>query len=282
MRTHLLIMNGPEMRDAIIEMAIRVSEPVFDSIKIIQNGFVEGHHNPIIEKYVDWSFPNFIGYIAAYEILLLGIEEGDHFLILDSDEVPSPELLAFIKARNFDPNYNTWGMQFMHHQHYNDGIQDYITDSRETFCPARFFRYERGLQAKTWLGAHQAYQHKENKYVGTNLHINHIKHDFSILLSAFAHGVNSPESVGISKGLELETILEVKNRYNISPSFIYKKFEDKELFRSIKRDLSAIDKSSETSYIQIQQAVDFVLNTHKSLLELNRFMKCPQECCKYV
>lgn len=270
MRTHLLIMNGPERRDRILEKTIQVSEPIFDVINIVQNGYVEGHVNPIIDKYITHRFKKFIGYVAAYEILIEDMDDGDYFLILDSDEIPSTELLDFIKKREFGI-YDTFHIQFMHHQFHNDGTLAYIVDSGTSFAPHRFFMYRPTLQAKTHDGAHQMYHHANPIATMTNLHINHIKHDFALLLSHFAHGVNSPESVEIRSGMEYDLLTKTRDEYKITPDVVYKKFNDKIFFRVLLSVLMPLSESSNKSCGDIIEAINFVLSTRRQLEDLYSF-----------
>jgi len=283
MKTYLLILNGPEKRDFTVERAINVSIPAFDEIRVLQNGYLENHSNPLIEKYTTHSFSDSIDMVKAHELLVEDLQDGDYFLALDSDECPDPELLNFIKRKEFDPRYTHYGIQYKHHQIDNNGLFTYVVDSKEAFRAVRFHRYEDSMVVKTYFGSHTTYSHDDSsKYLPSNLHINHFKHDFAMLLSTIAHVITYPESNGITGGLEHDTIVKIRSKYDAKLSFIYKNFTNKSLFKEIRELLQPVSNSEVKVVIDIFRAIDFILANDKDLLELNRYQSCELECCTYA
>lgn len=279
MKTHLLIMNGPERRDFIIEKTLDRAEPVFSSISIYQNGWVKDQ-NPRIAKYIvndDWGF---ISFADAYMAMLELVPIGDCFLVLDSDEIPDNKLMDFIKIGEYDDSYNMWGIQYMHHSIGLDYIVHTVLDSRESFCIPRLQRNDGTISVETYFGTHQAFVHTTNRVLHTDMHIIHIKHDFAVKLSSFAHAMALPESYGIT-GYAAEIVKYIKQKFGLNPPFIYNNFNNKSLLREVRKELRLFDYTTLSGAIDSINALEFALSTDKQLIDLYRYEECKRGCCDY-
>jgi hypothetical protein len=275
--THLLIMNGPEGRDFMVEKAIKVSTPYVDSIAILQNGYIEGHSNPNIDRYVRHK-TKFIGFEDAYNMLLSWIPKNEHFLILDSDEVPAGDLLRFCYSGEYG-DFNIFGLQTYHHSVTNDGKIYSIINSGEGYCPTRFFKHVDTMRAKTFFGTHQSFVCDEVRHCPTSNHFNHVKHDFACWLSSFAHGIALPRAYSVTEDM-VPAIEEIRDRFEITPAFIYQNFNNKNLIREVQEAFSDIKDSQLRAVTDSLKAMEFALSTDKELQELYKYERCIESCCE--
>ena len=273
MKSHLLLLNGPEKRDFIVEKCLKVCVPHFDAVAIVQSGKIPNHTNPIIERFTIHSTDDFIPFIEAYNILASTVAIGDRFLVLDSDEIPTKKLIEFVTSGDW-AEANMLAVSYFHHHTSNDGDVYHITDSKDEFAPYRGFIKEDGLYAKTYEGGHQMFFNKEQRPIRAIGHINHMKHDFALLTSFLAYTLSIPKSQPISID-DIAMIEEIRNKFGITPSFVYKNFSNKMLMKELSLKLSGLHNK------QVGEAFDFIITTNRDLAELYRYNECLGKCCKY-
>jgi hypothetical protein len=201
---HLLITNGPQHRDFILDRTIEICENYFDSIRIFQNG-----GNPNSEKVDECVISrtkDFTDFITCQDILKDGIPEGDWIFALDSDERPTQEILSSLDELQ-KSDYNTISFPFKHHSITNEGKMFSVCGNVNGFRSARMFKVIPGLHSTVAWSAHFGYAQATSNLLQDNLlqhdgFINHFKHHFATLLSTLSFGLSLPDSIGVTPEME--------------------------------------------------------------------------------
>lgn len=299
---HLLITNGPQHRDFILERTIQICKPYFTSIRILQNGGYSG--NQLIRQHTIYQTQEFIDFISCQNILKDGIPEGDWIFALDSDERPQQGLLDSLKNcrksffENREEEYNTVAFSFRHHSISNEGEVIAVSGEMYEFMPARLFRVEPGLTSTVGNSTHFGYLQKETKLHRSQNFINHYKHYFSILLSSLSFGLSFPDSIGIQPDMwEYEVISEIRNDFEkngqfssayecpfeirLTPATIYQQYNIKWFWKAIYPTVLKLKESKNGGCQDIIMAVQFLINNDQSLFMLNHHNICGRPCCEY-
>ena len=292
---HLLIMNGPEQRNFILERTIQICKPYFDSIRILQNG--GSSNSGIVNEYtIRWS-NEFVGYTEGLDILKEGIPNGDWIFLLDSDERPQQSLLNFIRDVNsgqFLTHANTISFPFRHHSITDEGKIYGICGHETGFVCNRMFKIEDGLKSGVHASAHFGFIQDNPLVFQTTHFINHFKHDFAYKFSSLSYGLAYPDSISITPEMwEYEVLTSVRqllaksvdeiniSKCEITPSTPYL-YYFLSSWSEIDKVATVLNKSESGACRDIAQIVEFLSKNKKSLDELYRHQKCSQSCCEYV
>ncbi len=292
---HLLITNGPQHRDFILERTLQLCEPYFDSIRIIQNG---GFSNSLlIKKYTILKSEEFLKFEDCLDILKDGIPEGDWVFVLDSDETPQQELLDWIKdsENRGVGNANMICFPFRHHSISNDGeIYNLIGGEVEGFKCFRMFRVEEGLYSSVYLSIHFGLKQKNERQYVCEHRINHYKHDFSLILSSLAFGLAHPDSIGVTEDMwEFSILQSIRGLFQksgqfhtnesvlVTPTNIYLYSFYHSFWGEVKYLSDKLVKSENSSCQNIAKAVDFLIENKKGYKELYSHKVCGKPCCEY-
>lgn len=280
MKTHLLMVNGPEQRDFIIEQTIDRCTPYFDCIKIVQNGLSNIEPSDKIKSYIISSSKTFKPFYHACQTLLDSVCIGDWFLYIDSDECPNLELLIHIHNKQF-ADCNTYQVPFYHHCISNGEVTSVIDGSY--FTPARFFKKEKSTVPSVYMDLHFGFiSDNMNVFKNDSYRINHYKDYLATGLSTVSHYLSFPESIGVQKDIdEVKKIVSRFDSYNMTT--IYETFEDKKLWGSILDAAEHLRNEPDLSFLKnLHTYLTLIASSDKKLAEIYRYNKCIQPCCDYV
>jgi len=280
---HLLITNGPQHRDFILDKTIEICRPFFDSIRIYQNG---GYSNSeIINGVTIGGSPTFKDFIYCQNFLKEGIPDGDWIFALDSDERPSMDLLLSLEGY-MSTDTNTVSVPFKHHSFDNNGAIISTYGEVDTFRPSRMFKILPGLQSMVAGSAHFGYQQVQTNELQSPHFINHYKHEFATYLSTLSFGVSLPDSIGVTPSMpEFAVIERFKDTFEscfqekCTPSSVYEKFNNKTFWKSLYS--LAGDFKLYPTCVNIALAIEFIAKNTKPLVELYQHDPCSRTCCNY-
>lgn len=283
MTVHIIMVNGPEQRNSMVERTIDICRPYVDDIHILQNG-TSGKSSDKILQYTKYTSDEFIPFIDIFNVALEYIPENDWFLRLDSDECPNLQLLQFLKYEmNKLEIYNMMQILFKGHNISNDKY----TYNQGYFETCRLFKKIPTIRTESAYTVHIGYNnHHPVIWRETRLKINHFKHDYAVLLSTVSNMVYSIDNK--TKGFEHITdgemwaINYIKSCFqNYTPATIYQTFEDKILWSNILNNIKMLKMSNTPYIVEIYDGIQFVVNCKQKLSELYQLPKCDGICCSY-
>lgn len=282
---YLCIINGPEQRDKIIERTISLSKDYFDDIFIFQNG-ISKEPSELLSRHTVFESKDFVPLQEMLIKMTDFVPKDSWILHSDSDETCTIDTLNWFKnERNKLNDSNLGYVYFNGHRIVNDKYEWRQIDG--TFHYIRLYKNCEGITPAVSQKVHFSCTNTNPIiYHNEQIRVNHIKHDFAVKLStlSFMPYAIDKNDVGFDNITDDEIIVlnDIKKLFNnnYTPSKLYQEFNNKELWKEVQY-IGLKLKDSKVSYVrEMYDAMTFIINCNKQLVDLYTIPECNMKCCK--
>lgn len=278
MRTHLCTFAGADNRYDLLKRSVEIASPYFDVVHIVDSGSTDltaslkEYEKVIYTRYEFFSFENVLSTFLRH------MQDGDWFIVLDSDEIPSFGLAKNFKAvvqKLGSEGHNCGRTPNVHH--YN-GKPSYhfrtLPKSAEEFrgneCWTKYnIHLVDSLLSFDNFNGHYSFVRPNQKVCYVPYWYNHMKGDICTSISSTLLGFTYPVSYTMDND-ERGKVINFLQKHSIGDPIKLKKFIDKrhpELMELIESFKDA--KTESLRQVYYWKSKDFSVE----------YLLCEQDCC---